>query len=166
VSRVVLKCAGCDLEFEKSGKEHRRQLKNAPHRRFYCSRNCYARSEGKKNLGSHLGVGNPANLRPDNRRDALSPFRYFMNKARNRPLENDLDLSYLASVWEGQSDPTRGYVRGNVRFVTLMGNLARNRFSDTDLIAFCEAVVRNQTQSSSGDDAPDPQTETTCRPSR
>ncbi len=175
---VETECAGCGVRFLKSKKEYERQRRKAPGRRFFCSRRCYASSAGKGNLGSHLGVGNAAHLDPANRGDEHSPFRYFMNKARNRPVENDLDLPYLKALWEKQAgrcavsglppvlppntaaydrmtreplkasldriDQARGYVRGNVRFVTLIANLARNRFTDEQMIAFCEAVVRHQ----------------------
>ncbi len=35
----------------------------------------------------------------------------------------------------------RGYVKGNVRFVSVMANLARGRFLDDQLREFCRAVV-------------------------
>lgn len=37
-----------------------------------------------------------------------------------------------------------GYVQGNVRFVSVMANYARNAFNDDDLIYFCNSVVKNQ----------------------
>jgi|15BtaG_2_1085339.scaffolds.fasta_scaffold00006_98 hypothetical protein len=40
-------------------------------------------------------------------------------------------------------DNGRGYVKGNVRFVSVMFNLARNKFSDEEVIGFCEAVRRS-----------------------
>jgi len=39
-------------------------------------------------------------------------------------------------------DNNKGYVVGNIRFVSLPANLARNNFEDDDLLRFCEAVVR------------------------
>lgn len=41
-------------------------------------------------------------------------------------------------------DPSLPYRKGNVRFVTVLGNLARGRFSDADLVRFCAAVVEKQ----------------------
>lgn len=38
-------------------------------------------------------------------------------------------------------DNDLGYVRGNVRFVALIANLARARFSDADLLDFCRSVA-------------------------
>ncbi len=40
-------------------------------------------------------------------------------------------------------DNSKGYVKGNVRFVTYMYNMARNKFSDEDVIQFCKAVANN-----------------------
>jgi hypothetical protein len=34
-----------------------------------------------------------------------------------------------------------GYINGNIRFVSVMANFARNKFSDEDLISFCKAVA-------------------------
>jgi len=55
-------------------------------------------------------------------------------------------------AWETQSldpwkpsldriDSARGYLKGNVRFVTVLGNMAKGRYSDADLMRFCRAVV-------------------------
>ena len=38
-------------------------------------------------------------------------------------------------------DNNKGYVKGNVRFVTYMYNIARNKFSDEEVIDFCRAVA-------------------------
>jgi len=48
-----------------------------------------------------------------------------------------------------RADPTLGYVRGNVRFVTVIANLAKSTFSDADVCAFCRAVVEASAQSRS-----------------
>lgn len=37
---------------------------------------------------------------------------------------------------------TKGYVRGNVRFVSLIANIARGDFADSDVFEFCEAVSK------------------------
>lgn len=38
-------------------------------------------------------------------------------------------------------DQTKGYSLDNIRLVTFQANFARNRFSDDELFAFCEAVL-------------------------
>jgi hypothetical protein len=83
--------------------------------------------------------------------------------------EVDVDVVYLRSIWLAQEgkcplsginmllvpngdpvpfqasldriDSNVGYIRGNVRFVTLMANYALNKFSDEQLVDFCKAVV-------------------------
>ena len=39
-------------------------------------------------------------------------------------------------------DNSKGYILGNVRFVSVMFNFARNNFSDEDVIEFAQAVTR------------------------
>jgi hypothetical protein len=39
---------------------------------------------------------------------------------------------------------SKGYVKGNVRYIAMIANFARNKFSDVDLINFCKAVTENQ----------------------
>jgi hypothetical protein len=46
---------------------------------------------------------------------------------------------YIASV--DRIDNDKGYEKGNIRFISLMANYARNNFSDKQLVDFCKAVV-------------------------
>ena len=39
-------------------------------------------------------------------------------------------------------DNSKGYIQGNVRFVCIMANLARQDFTDRQVINFCRAVVK------------------------
>ena len=62
-------------------------------------------------------------------------------------------LPYGSMGWPGGSTPeaasldridnSKGYVQGNVRFVALMANLARQCFSDSDVRRFAEAVYHH-----------------------
>lgn len=38
-------------------------------------------------------------------------------------------------------DCSKGYIEGNVRFISVMANLARQRFTDGQVRQFCQAVV-------------------------
>lgn len=40
-------------------------------------------------------------------------------------------------------DSSKGYTQGNVRFISVMANYAKNIFTDKQLLEFCEAVVLN-----------------------
>ena len=89
------------------------------------------------------------------------------SKERGEPVA--VDLEYLQKLWDSQDgtcpftgwkmlfnrteravprtasldriDSTKGYIPGNLRFVCVMANLARNRFSDEELKEFCRAVA-------------------------
>jgi len=39
-------------------------------------------------------------------------------------------------------DSSKGYMRGNVRFISFMANIARSNMEDEELIKFCDAVTR------------------------
>lgn len=41
-------------------------------------------------------------------------------------------------------DNSKGYMRGNVRFISVMANLARQTFTDEQVRNFCKAVVNNE----------------------
>lgn len=177
MSSVTLVCDGCGSEFKKRKAEVKRQRKKNPERKFYCSMSCYSNSEGKYNLGSRLGAGIPEKFLGRGRpTDEFSPFRYYMNKARNRKHATDLDLPYLKELWDSQEgrcalsgmemtlpvnttafdrdkhnpwkasldriDCSKGYLKGNVRFVTSMANFCRQHsYTDQDVIKFARAVV-------------------------
>jgi len=65
----------------------------------------------------------------------------------------DIELPPTSAGWNGDShlrrasldriDNSLGYMKGNVRFVSIMANYCRNAFEDKDLIEFCKAVVDN-----------------------
>lgn len=46
---------------------------------------------------------------------------------------------YQASL--DRIDNSKGYIKGNVRFVCYMFNIARNNFSDHDVLEFCKKVM-------------------------
>ena len=48
----------------------------------------------------------------------------------------------LASI--DRIDSSKGYVRGNVQFVSYMANCAKNCFGTDDLLRFCRAVANHQ----------------------
>lgn len=46
---------------------------------------------------------------------------------------------YRASL--DRIDSSKGYIEGNIQFVSIMANYAKNNFTDKDLLEFCRAVV-------------------------
>ena len=97
---VQVRCAGCGSIFEKTKGEYDRQVRKNSDYQFYCTRKCFGRHKAVGNLPPDRG--NVSHLDAGNRQDEFSAFRYFLNKARNRKHEYDIDLPYLKSLWEGQ----------------------------------------------------------------
>jgi hypothetical protein len=71
-----------------------------------------------------------------------------------------LILPSCTSGWETPSprnasldriDCSLGYVEGNVRFVSVMANLARNTYSDESLVEFCLAVAAHNSVDTNGE---------------
>ncbi len=50
-------------------------------------------------------------------------------------------LPYTASI--DRIDCSKGYIKGNIRFISLIANFARNNFTDEDVIDFCKKVTNN-----------------------
>lgn len=169
VSTIRLICDWCKTPFDKLLAEHSRRIKKGT-TRFFCTQSCQTR---RKNQTHPCTTG--ANLRPGNRRDSLTGFRWYIARAVYRKSKGTTDLTaaYLQALWESQGgicpfsgqlmrlthntrgfakkdpgnasldriDGSRGYVQGNVRFVSLMANYARNDFTDEQLLEFCSRVV-------------------------
>jgi len=55
--------------------------------------------------------------------------------------DDNTSTPYSASI--DRIDNNKGYLKGNVRFVALMFNYARNRFSEDNVIEFCKQVASN-----------------------
>jgi hypothetical protein len=51
---------------------------------------------------------------------------------------------YQASI--DRIDNNIGYIKGNIRFVSLIYNYARNNFSEDDVVEFCTNVVNKFNQ--------------------
>ena len=59
--------------------------------------------------------------------------RTHSNKDKKNPYQASID----------RIDNTKGYIKGNIRFVSLMFNYARNNFSDNEVLEFCKNVADN-----------------------
>jgi len=69
--------------------------------------------------------------------NGICPFTKCKLTLRTHNYEQDRS-PYQASL--DRIDSTKGYTKGNVRFVCLMFNDAKNNFSDDDVIEFCKLV--------------------------
>lgn len=95
MTTVDLQCDFCQKKFERDEREYRYARKNG-RTKFYCNLSCSTSATNK--LHSR---GNTKNLRSANRRDALSPFRWFVARARYRG-SLCLTAEDAESVWRQQ----------------------------------------------------------------
>jgi hypothetical protein len=54
------------------------------------------------------------------------------------------DGSRLQRASLDRIDSSKGYVKGNVRFISVMANLCKNNFTDQEVRLFCKAVFTNR----------------------
>jgi hypothetical protein len=173
---ITLQCANCNKDFDKSAKEHRRQLKKG-NDVFYCGLSCVCKKRNennppKGNVNNFKGnIGVPC--------DEYSSFRWYVLRGEYRGRKKgygcDLTVEHLKLLWEQQKgicpltgwklilpkntrkawaekstynasldriDNNKGYMQGNVRFISFMANIARQSFTDEQLIEFCNAVSK------------------------
>jgi hypothetical protein len=73
-------------------------------RTAYCSRSCGAKANIETTISKEKRTH--AHLKPDNKLDELSPFRWHLRNAKRRTKENgkefSLTLDFLKELWEGQ----------------------------------------------------------------
>lgn len=94
---VKVKCDGCGTTFEKPASEHKRST--ALKRRTFCTRSCVG-----KNNHKHLDKykGNISNLKSDNRKDEVTPYKYYMKNIKQRYKTIDITLQDLHEQWVNQ----------------------------------------------------------------
>ena len=95
---VTLTCKQCGLEIKRRRTEHRRTKRRG--RGSFCGLACSVTWGNEQGLTNPKGT--PANLSAANRRDELTPFRYFKRVCQRRKHVYSLDLAYLKSLWENQ----------------------------------------------------------------
>lgn len=175
---IKVQCAYCGNTIDKQLGEYKRQIKKDPNKRFFCDLSCVAFQRNIDNPPK----GNLQNLKPDNKKDIHSPFRWFIKCANSRIKKNswikrnltcDITPEYLEDIWHNQNgiciitgkkmilpkntqgwssvnpynasldriDNSKGYIKGNVRFISYMANTARGIYTDEQLIEFCKTVA-------------------------
>lgn len=169
---IQLTCFSCGKSFSKDPKEFRRR-KKLGQTNFFCSRRCsitvtHTLSPRLGNI-KNLRAGNRRDIftqfrwfvlraqgRPQHEcnLDVAYLQELWMLQAGKCPITGwDLLLPDNTDGWKnGRSmwnasidriDNSLGYVKGNVRFTSIIANLARGQFTDDELRLFCNAVVSN-----------------------
>lgn len=97
--KVKCVCAECGCNFERERSQVNRSKKQG--KNIFCSLSCSC-SHGNKNASRNRVT---AHLEPANQRDELTPFRWFLARARQRWKRwgvPDLSLEDLKEIWDKQ----------------------------------------------------------------
>lgn len=163
--RVVLVCAGCRSPVERPAIYRPKSLE---HRAVYCGNPCRAPSPRKggtalspfrfftygpkhnKNRGS--ARGRPSELSSEYlqkvwfAQGGICPLTGWALVLPSVGKNKWPDGHSPRNASIDRVDQSRGYIRGNVRFVALIANYARHSWADSDVLSFAEAVVLNVKQ--------------------
>jgi hypothetical protein len=100
---IDLVCSECETPFKKALGEYNRRLKLNPNPKFFCNHTCAA---GASNRERHPSSYRPRteHLVASNRRDALTPFRWFVARAYYRRHKKGCGITaaFLSQLWEAQ----------------------------------------------------------------
>lgn len=168
---ISLTCKNCATSFEYAKKELTRQIKKGRDPSdIFCSLSCarsfknaHPTSAERKKRSANMSVRNVGNAHAKK-----GDFTYYLNKARWRKHESDIDESYLSEIWAEQVgicaisgisihlkkgknnldtasldriDSSIGYLKGNVQFVAYGINLAKSSFSNEDFKSFFARLI-------------------------
>jgi hypothetical protein len=167
---ITVRCEHCSSEFQKPINEYNRRKKKKS-RLFCsrkCSGQVVskynlllANANGQYDISVHA----------NNCRDEFTGIRSHLRRAKQRFKDVEVSLQDLKDVWEDQCgmcpytgmellhpkhngindpiltasldriDSNRGYVRGNVQFVSMAINYAKNKMSHNDMVRLCEIIA-------------------------
>lgn len=161
---IELKCDNCQKVFKRKTAAIEKSKKRNQHF-YYCSKSCSDQGKGNKELYKWA----------DNKKDELSPYRWYIRVSKYRDKEMDLSPEYLKSLFESQNrkcvysnvdlnlwdykkkggndkiytasldriDSSKGYIVGNVQFVSMAVNLFKHTMSHEDTLNFCRIIAKN-----------------------
>ena len=153
-------CEECGETFFRRTTEVKRNAKMG--RKVFCSRSCAAtQSPSALNPPGFILTGHNAGRK----KDEFSPFRRHLKRSRTRKCESSVtleDLKYQFELQDGicpysgweltnegpkhkrmsldRIDSSKGYILGNIQWVCVMANYAKNDFTNENLLEFCEAL--------------------------
>ena len=160
-------CPKCNKQFFKPKNEYDRRIKL--NRKVFCGRSC-AGTYNLRNFADKVNKNPPKNFREKN-----PFLYYFRNcKARDFMIDIDVeylkslwekqkgicpytglelklnchqfrhkDKRYVASL--DRIDPNKGYIKGNVQFISLAINLMKNTMSHEETIEFLQIIAKKYT---------------------
>jgi hypothetical protein len=162
-------CDNCGVIFEKPLSELNRNKKLG--RMNFCTRSCVGKNNIKNfpDRENNYDISKHSS----NNRDEFTGFRDFLRRIKRRNYEYDVDLEYLKKVWDScnvcvysgvkltlpthiqnnnplvtasidRIDSTKGYVKGNIQYISITANHAKNSMSHEQMLEFCELIMENK----------------------
>lgn len=169
ILRKVL-CNNCGVEFEKPNSEIKRNLEKG--RPNYCSRSCVAKKHGKEKASKIKNLYD-ISIHAGCRKDEFTPFKYSLRCAKRRFKEVSISLQDLKQQWEIQNgkcpytnlelilptdsikpnliyrasldriDNSKGYIKGNIHFVSTPINYMKSTMSHKETIDFLKQISKS-----------------------
>jgi len=170
-------CDNCGNKELKPDSELKRNI--SLNRKNFCSRSCsisFANKASSKNR-KRYDISKHAN----NRKDEFTSFKYTFRVIKRRYKEFNLAIEDLANQWNKQNgicpftkfnlilptdsnkihfskrasldriDSTKGYIKGNIQFVSTMINFLKSNLGDQDVIQFRNDLIKNYCPCYQGD---------------
>jgi len=164
--KVICENPDCGIEFDKPKNEYNRSIKLG--RKLYCSRSCSGKCSNQ-HLRDY-NKENTKYLISNNRRDKYTGLREHMRRVRQRSKDFDVTLEDLLQQWEKQGgrcvysgvklthpiqrknenlmytasldriDSSKGYVKDNIQFISVVCNHAKGEMSHEEMLEFCEIL--------------------------
>ena len=166
---IEVECDNCGCISKKPLSEYNRNIKLSRHNFCSRRCVAIFRNKLRKGMCSSLQYEHLLKI-CGNRRDQYSPFRYILGNIRRRFKDYDIDLEYLKLLWESQEgicpytglklvlpsyhnnveyfklasldriDSSKGYVKGNLQYISLPINFMKNTKSDKDVKQFLKQI--------------------------
>jgi len=162
-------CDNCEIKFEKPLSEITRNNKLG--RQNFCSRTCVGKNN-TKNFGEKRSDYD-ISQHSSNSRDEFTGLRALLRRIKNKFHNYDVDLDYLKEVWDKQNvclysgvklqlpkwrgvnnplftasidriDSEKGYIRGNIQYISITSNHAKNSMSHRQMLDFCNLIIENK----------------------
>lgn len=163
-------CDNCGIEYLKNLSEIKRNKKLG--RKNYCSRSCSGKANSK-HLLKYTEI-NKKYLVGGSEPDEFTGLREHLRRVKRRFHDYDITLEDLLEQWEKQDgiciysgvklnhpkdggtnltkasldriDSSKGYIKGNIQFISITCNHAKSDMSHEQMLNFCEMISKNYKQ--------------------
>lgn len=154
---IELTCETCGTKFKRRVAEVNRNNKKGLS--VFCNNRCQAKHPKQKDEFSDFRMyinyakrnANNKNFefnidlkylrRIWNKQNGICPLTGWNLIIKSYSNKSDKLQIYHASL--DRIDSKKGYIKGNVRFISIMANYAKHRWNDEEVIEFCKAVADN-----------------------